>query len=34
MASTLISFIVTWLVPFKNEEEVAAENEATQLAMS
>jgi len=28
MGSTLASFIVTWLVPFKNEQEVAAENEA------
>jgi PAT family beta-lactamase induction signal transducer AmpG len=32
MGSTLASFIVTWLVPFKNEQEVAAENEATALA--
>jgi PAT family beta-lactamase induction signal transducer AmpG len=27
MASTLLSFIATWLVPFKTEEELAAENE-------
>jgi hypothetical protein len=35
MVSTLGSFIVTSLVPFKNEQEVAAENEqAPQLAPS
>jgi len=28
MASTVISFIVTWLVPFKTEAEIAGENEA------
>jgi PAT family beta-lactamase induction signal transducer AmpG len=32
MVSTVGSFIITSLVPFKNEQEVAAENEAPQLA--
>jgi PAT family beta-lactamase induction signal transducer AmpG len=32
IASTVGSFIITSLVPFKNEQEVAAENEAPQLA--
>jgi PAT family beta-lactamase induction signal transducer AmpG len=34
MVSTLGSFIVTWLVPFKNEAEVAEENAAPQLAQA
>jgi PAT family beta-lactamase induction signal transducer AmpG len=34
MVSTLGSFVVTWLVPFKNEAEVAEENEAPQLAQA
>jgi PAT family beta-lactamase induction signal transducer AmpG len=34
MVSTAASFIVTSLVPFKNEQEVAAENESPQLAQA
>jgi PAT family beta-lactamase induction signal transducer AmpG len=32
MISTVASFVVTVFVPFKSEQEVAAENEAPQLA--
>ncbi len=33
MGSTVVSFVVTWLVPFKSEEEVAAENAGAALAV-